>query len=172
MFYYHWDKGIPLQEYFNNIENRLPEIEKIDFSYYGKLNHLYYFHKDTVNVNIIYNLFNKVEISDFKTPKIYSLKELPINFYKDFLKVKKICDELDVTDIYKDSLNNRIDFHFKLKQIKSETIPNWNNKFEKKKYSFDGLIAYDVKNKHEKDSLYYKLKDKWYLYYGRLREDD
>jgi hypothetical protein len=172
IFYTHWDSSLPLQEYFNNIENRLHEIEKTDFSYYGKLNHLYYFHKDTVDVNIIYNIFNKVEIRDYKTYKLYNLEELPESFYKDFLKVKNFCDELDVSDISKDSLNKRIDFRFKLKLVKSETIPNWNKKFERKKYSFNGTITYDVNSEKEKDSLYYKLKDKWYFYYGRLREDD
>jgi hypothetical protein len=173
IYFMHWDNSVPLQEYFNNIENRLPEIEKISFRYYGKLNNLYYFTQDTIHANIKYNIFNKVEIYDrTKQYRHYSLDELPESFYKDFLKVKKICDELDVSDIYKDSLNRRINFSFRLKFIKSETIPNWNKKFENKKYSFNGTITYDVNNEKEKDSLYYKLKDKWYFYYGRLREDD
>jgi hypothetical protein len=168
IYFFKRDTSKPLQEFFVNIENKLPEIEKINFKYYRDIRSGYSFAKDTIDVDLNYNIFNRAKIFD-KHNKYLNSDQLPSSFFKDFEEVKKICTELNVFEVIKDSLNKEITFRFEFNHINTETIPNWDKKNEDNKDRYKASIIYDVSNEKEKESKYYKIKDKWYFYYGESR---
>lgn len=168
-YYVYKDNTVPFQEFCDNIDNKLSEIEIINFKYYRDIRSGYSFTQDTIHADINFNLFNKVIIYDRHKDRYYILDDLPVGFYKDFLKVKRICKDLYVYDLFKDSLNKKIEFIFNIKYIKTETIPKWDKKLDNKKESYDGYLVYDINNELEKNINYYKIKDKWYFEYHERR---
>jgi len=167
--YLRWDRRIPFQEFCDNVEKKLPEIENINFKCYRDIRSVYTFYQDTIYANFYRNLFGKVKIYDWTKNRAYSKDELPESFYKDLGKVEHICDDLDIYDLMKDSLNKEIEFIFNIKYIKTETIPKWDKKLDGKEDDYDGYLVYDVNNIREKDNYYLKLKDKWYFEYYERR---
>lgn len=168
-YYVYKDNTVPIQEFCDKIDKKLSEIEKVNFKYYRDIRSGYSFTQDTIHADININLFNKVIIYDRHKDQYYELDDLPVSFLKDFLKIKRICKDLDVYDLFKDSLNKKIEFTFSLKFIKTETIPNWKEKFDNKKDEYDGYLVFDTNNDLENDSTFYKLKDKWYFEYHERR---
>ena len=71
--------------------------------------------------------------------------------------------------MHKDSVNSEIEFIFDIKYIKTGTIPNWDRKNDSKKDDYDGFLVFDVNNELEKNTSFYKLKDKWYFEYHERR---
>jgi hypothetical protein len=173
IYFMHRDNSVPLLDFVNNVEKRLPEIEKNKLSFIWETGSSYFFSIDTIHGILKHNIFSfcKTEIYDFSKNKNFNFNDLPLCFENNFKGMKALCNDLNVYMIHKDSLNQKTDFVFNLKYIKSGTIPNWDKKLENKKNRYDGFLSYDANNKLEKDSNYYKIKDKWYFYYGQLRAD-
>lgn len=169
VYFFQTDNSIPITEFCVNIENRFYEVKNINFSYYKNIQSGYSYYQDSFFVRIRYNIFHKIEIRDYSKIRYYRLDELPSNFIDNFNKIKRICDGLDVYQISKDSINEKTEFIFNIKYIRTETIPNWDKKLDNKKDEYDGILIYDVNNIHEKDNNYYKLKDKWYFEYHERR---
>ncbi len=168
-YYTFKDNSIPFQVFCNRIENKLSEIEKIKFKHFRNLGGKYIFVQDTIFTELSYNIFKGVKIYDNYKHRYCDLDELPKSYYEDFKEVKQICDDLDIYDLHKDSVNSEIEFIFDIKYIKTGTIPNWDRKNDSKKDDYDGFLVFDVNNELEKNTSFYKLKDKWYFEYHERR---
>ena len=53
--------------------------------------------------------------------------------------------------------------------LKQKPFQSGIKKFDGKKDEYDGCFLYDDNNESEKDTVYYKLKDKWYFVYNERR---
>ena len=72
--YMRWDRRIPFQEFCDNVEKKLSEIEQINFSYYRDIRSVYSFYQDTIHVNFHRNLFSEVKINDWTKNREYKRK--------------------------------------------------------------------------------------------------
>jgi len=169
IYYLYRNDSASFDEFCKNIENKLPDIENINFKYFRYLSGQYVFTQDTFDVDLNYNVLNRLKVYDNRKHEYCELDEYPESFYKDFDKIKRICDDLNIYYLCKDSLNMEIEFIFEIKHVITETIPGWNRELESKSGKYDGYIIYDFNNKLEEDINYHKLKDKWYFEYHERR---
>jgi hypothetical protein len=162
---------IPLQIFFEKIEKSINEFEKLNFSYYSEDLTSYSFEKDSIGTIITYKKDDKVEIYNKSTKSYCELKDLPDNYFKTFSEIKNVSQKLNVNKIFFEKVNKDGHFFFDLKYIKQETIPKWDKRNDDKIEKYEGVFIYSIDNLYINDSSYYKIKDKWYFWYGIRRAD-
>jgi len=165
------DDSIPLSTFFNNVEKKFPDLMKIKFSYYCKLLNTYNYSKDSTSTSIEYdkNMEFKIYNDDLKRYCVES--ELPKDYFKKFLEVKEICDEIKLNEIFFNHHFKIIEFVFDLKYVDSKTIPKWDQRNDSKKDRYVGIFRYDINSSYDKDTNQFRIKNYWYFSYGIERAD-